>query len=70
MSVRNDGGPAFAHGNPDQGGAAGMSMRDYFAAKVMHALITRLELKDDPKKVPGVAYAVADAMLKARESTP
>jgi hypothetical protein len=34
MNERNDGGPAFAHGNPDQGGDSGMSLRDYFAASV------------------------------------
>jgi hypothetical protein len=31
----SDGGPAFAHGNPDQGGDAGMSSRDYIAVAAL-----------------------------------
>jgi hypothetical protein len=31
----SDGGPAFAHGNPEQGGDAGMSLRDYFAGEAL-----------------------------------
>jgi hypothetical protein len=71
MSNTNTGGPAFpvliidrpkelAHFN-------GMTLRDYFAAKAMQAVIAR---GDDTNR-PGMAewsYAMADAMLKAREA--
>jgi hypothetical protein len=46
---------------------AGMTLRDYFAAKAMQAVIAR---GDDTNR-PGMAewsYAMADAMLKAREA--
>ena len=44
----------------------GMTLRDYFAAKAMQSLLTYEEstLQNDAE----VAYAMADAMLKARES--
>ncbi len=35
MSERNDGGPAFGHGNPEQGGSSGMSLRDWFAGQAL-----------------------------------
>ena len=44
----------------------GMTLRDYFAAKAMQALLGYEEstLQNDAE----VAYKMADAMLKARES--
>jgi hypothetical protein len=44
----------------------GMTLRDYFAAQAMQALIGRtdFDFDDDPWKT---AYLMADAMLKARE---
>ena len=42
----------------------GMTMRDYFAAKAMQALIDNDGLFSE---IPTQAYALADAMLKARE---
>jgi len=46
----------------------GMSLRDYFAAKAMAALISHPD--SDGDKLPSVfanaAYSIADAMLKAR----
>jgi hypothetical protein len=49
----------------------GMTLRDYFAAKAMSALL-RLEInKEGWATVHGIAsdaYKVADAMLKAREA--
>ena len=44
----------------------GMTLRDYFAAKAMQALLSYEEstLQNDAE----VAYAMADAMLKAREN--
>ena len=43
---------------------AGMTLRDYFAAKAMQALIAAHEPDD---AIPGWAYGMADEMLKARE---
>jgi len=42
----------------------GLTMRDYFAAKIMQAMLTRLTYDD---RMPEAAYQRADAMLKARE---
>ncbi|WP_257803322.1 hypothetical protein [Burkholderia glumae] len=74
-----DGGPAFPipglQHDPDFNG---MSLRDYFAAKVLQGLManeqfppprpieqarTREEMADE---IAGAAYRMADAMLKAR----
>ena len=43
----------------------GMSMRDYFAAKAMQALIDNDGLFSE---IPTQAYELADAMLKEREA--
>jgi hypothetical protein len=43
----------------------GMTLRDYFAAKAMQALIDKEAFFDD---VAESAYKVADHMLKAREA--
>ena len=72
MSNKDKGGPAFPNegfngwGEPFQG----MSLRDYFAAKAMQALI----IANGPAPQGGwptyaerTAYLVADAMLKARQ---
>ena len=42
----------------------GMTLRDYFAAKAMQALIHNDSLFSE---IPTQAYALADAMLKARQ---
>lgn len=68
MDKINDGGPAFPTSNAQ---AEGMTLRDYFAAKAMGALVgtemfTEGQLMDH--EVAGHAYAMADAMLKAREA--
>ena len=68
MSNTDTGGPAFPvpglhraeHNN-------GMTLRDYFATKAMASVIAR---GDDTNR-PGMAewsYAMADAMLRAREA--
>ena len=47
---------------------AGMSLRDYFAAKVLQALLTReTKFSGDLMLYAGAAYDVADAMLEARK---
>ena len=59
----NDGGPAFPRtGWPNE---TGMTLRDYFAAKAMQALIPSGQSIDTMKYAES-AYALADAMLKAR----
>jgi len=59
--------PLHDHGAQTLGlHVTGMSLRDYFAAKAMQFLLGYEEsnLENDAK----VAYAMADAMLKARET--
>ena len=50
---------------------AGMSLRDYFAAKAMQGLMVNTNRNgfstDKPMDAANAAYAMADAMLKARE---
>ena len=63
----NTGGPAFPANHFDLGDTEhGMTLRDYFAAKAMQALIGH---GADSKQYPidaEQAYVIADAMLKAR----
>jgi hypothetical protein len=63
--------PAFPHTveykGSDCGGVVphgGMTLRDYMAARAMQALIDNDGLFSE---IPTQAYALADAMLKARE---
>ena len=49
-------------------GHKGMTLRDYFAAKAMQAIIMSIDDKDDMSApVAESAYKWADAMMKARE---
>ena len=53
-------------GEPEKG----MTLRDYFAAKAMQAVISNLEEAFSPEEfneLSEVFYQMADAMLKARE---
>jgi hypothetical protein len=68
MSNKNTGGPAFPTtkplehwGDPNQG----MTLRDYFAAKAMQGL---MDAAMPMPEIADAAYAMADAMLKAREA--
>ena len=54
----------WAHGDWT---CTGMTLRDYFAAKAMQALISRKDFKFEDF-VWENAYDMADAMLKAREA--
>lgn len=76
----NDGGPAFPApdlGEQDfgqRGAYPGMTLRDYFAAKALTALIAcEKDYKNrGAKAVPTLAawsYEYADAMLRARAAT-
>lgn len=69
--MKDDGGPAFptmhdARYSPLWGTDVGMTMRDYFAAKAMQAIVHEAE-KFWAGAAP-LAYEYADAMLKARQS--
>ena len=55
--------PAFP--NPHLRGDEGMTLRDYFAAKAMQALIDNDGLFSE---IPTQAYEMADAMMKARKT--
>jgi hypothetical protein len=56
--------PAFPNEVGYKHQQGGMTLRDYFAAKAMQALIDKEAFFDD---VAESAYKVADHMLKARE---
>lgn len=72
MSWEKTGGPAFP--GPSLSDNLGMTLRDYFAAKVVSSYLDEIHFNDKP--VPGnfeiedyaatQAYMLADAMLKAR----
>jgi hypothetical protein len=71
----NDGGAAFPLGTVDGYCTDGMSMRDYFAAAALPAIIEMIASKQFPSKsgqpwtenmISQQAFAFADAMLKAR----
>jgi hypothetical protein len=59
--------PAFP--NPHLRDDSGITMRDYFAAKAMQALLSDPDWRQDMdiKDTAFAAYKTADAMLKARE---
>ena len=78
MSNTNTGGPAFPHFRRHVGNntyerlaEGGMTLRDYFAAKAMQSYLSAwIVTKQHPETdlvLAGHAYAMADAMLKARE---
>ena len=46
----------------------GMTLRDYFAAKAMQAQIDGGVHEMDYPEYAGLAYKIADAMMKAREA--
>ena len=67
MSVWNDGGPAF----PGEG--SGMTLRDYFAAKIAQGAAVNLhgviDLPDeDILLIASQCYRLSDAMLEARDA--
>jgi len=67
MSFEKTGGPAFP-GHPND--VAGMSLRDYFAAKAMQGDVSRVGYYPIGKQMNHaamIAYAMADAMLAERE---
>lgn len=73
MGEHNDGGPAFAHGNPEQGGDPGMSLRDWFAGQALVGILSTsaapamFGLQGAEPRTAETAYVIADAMLAARQ---
>lgn len=78
MTHKHNGGPAFPFGQISETTGQpvngfydpGMSLRDYFAAKIMASLLI-VEKDDDETSLQDLAdlsYIAADAMLEARES--
>jgi hypothetical protein len=62
--------PAFPATAYDENGhmAQGMTLRDYFAAKAMQAIVSRGIVNEVPLEIYATnAYKMSDAMLKARE---
>jgi hypothetical protein len=85
MSTIDDGGPAFAAAafvHNISGSLAwqdGMSLRDFFAAKAMQAMISKHGREDDSpgffdyatdESIARCAYIYADAMLSDRKEKP
>lgn len=87
MSAIKDGGPAFPESYigsdaPHEGIGGGMTLRDYFAAKVMQGIVSTIDseegywrLREHANRcsmnvsqwIARDAYKQADAMLEARE---
>lgn len=67
MDKINDGGPAFPWGEHGTH-LGGMTLRDYFAAKVMQGICAHSDTWGLPSadKIAKVSYELADAMLRAR----
>lgn len=66
---KDDGGPAFARADlngdyQNWEGSAGMSLRDYFAAKAMQGMLCERTML--PWNVSTRAYEIADCMLEVR----
>lgn len=70
MKEFNDGGPAFpgTEDNYKFEGSAGMSLRDYFAAKALQGFMANKERPQffQPEDDAAYVYQLADAMLKVR----
>ena len=71
MSNTNTGGPAFPVKQYNRNIMAfeefcGLTVRDYFAAKAMQAILSNPDFGEEDSKLAEYAYNVADTMLKAR----
>ena len=68
----NDGGPAFPVADiyyPDgrvQFGPSGMTLRDYFAGKVICGMLSDPNCNESTSILAKAAYSVSDAMILAR----
>jgi hypothetical protein len=69
MSNTKKGGPAFPVCDAARiHELEGMTLRDYFAAKALQGLLAGTLKSSDTSLIARDCYAMADAMLKARES--
>jgi hypothetical protein len=78
--IKENGGPAFPqpteydhHGQILNYASPGMTLRDYFAAEALQALIAHYGTYDNAtgeEQAAAQAYCFADAMLKARNEDP
>ena len=67
MTAKNDGGPAFPHGDPTHGGEDGMTLRDYFAGKALQGICAHPDTWGLLQKgIARTAYDMADEMITAR----
>jgi hypothetical protein len=62
----NDGGPAFPPMHDPKTHVFGMILRDYFAAKAMHAYLSLHDTRGTDAEFAEVAYRMADAMIAER----
>jgi hypothetical protein len=74
--MKDTGGPAFPAQHFDLAdGEHGMTLRDYFAAKAMQAMLSAFpnvantDKRKFAEEMPVVAYEYADAMLAERSKT-
>ncbi len=72
MTTPNNGGPAFPFACQGPTTAPeiyyGMDLRDYFAAKALQGLLSDSNVRASEDVFATKAYAIADAMLKARSA--
>lgn len=73
MTERDDGGPAFPwldwESSRGEFLQKGMSLRDYFAAKAMEAILANSQIVvNDKTSISSMAYQMADSMLAARKA--
>ena len=67
---QNTGGPAFPAPINEVFHTGGMTLRDYFAAKAMQGMLIYRTKDRTAAAYADEAYAMADAMLKARDGQP
>lgn len=67
MNKEKDGGQAFPHGDPTNGGELGMSLRDWFAGQALSWLCSRGTKGYPLNIIADLAYELSDAMLEERE---
>ena len=68
--MKDKSGPAFPTKEPLSSDILGMSIRDYFAAKIIGGILAdstvRMDGIDRKKALAELAYEMADAMISAR----
>lgn len=73
--TKETGGPAFPRAAFDVNdycgdGSEGMTLRDYFAARAMQAILTKPESVElTANELANAAYEMADTMMKVRSNT-